>query len=258
MQGDQHRQHISGQFNAELDAMKNHLLEMGGQVEQQLDLALESLGRRDSGQAAAVIAADREINEMQLQIDEECSRILALRQPAASDLRLVLAVAKSTTDLERIGDEATKIARQAIKLSELRPTTGNATETRQIGRHVGTMLRDALDAFARLDVRRAIEVVIDDDAVDTAYDSAMRSLVALMMEDARNISGVLHEMWALRGLERVGDHATNIAEQVVYLVRGLDVRHMRAAELADLLDQEQQPGDERGAERSTPATERRT
>ena len=236
MQGDQHKQHISGQFNAELDAMKNHLLEMGGLVEQQLAQAVECLLRRDSGQAAAVIAADGEINDMQLRIDDECSRILALRQPAASDLRLVLAVAKATTDLERIGDEATKIARQAIKLSELPPSSGgNGTEIRQIGRHVGTMLRDALDSFARLDVRRAVEVVVDDDAVDTEYDAAMRSLVALMMTDARNISGVLHVMWALRGLERVGDHATNIAEQVVYLVRGLDVRHMKPAELGDLL-----------------------
>ncbi|MEO1078178.1 MAG: phosphate signaling complex protein PhoU [Pseudomonadota bacterium] len=239
MQGDQHKQHISGQFNAELDAMKNHLLEMGGLVEQQLVQAMDSLLRRDSGQAAAVIAGDREINDMQLRIDEECSRILALRQPAASDLRLVLAVAKSTTDLERIGDEATKIARQAIKLSELPPSASHATEIRQIGRHVGTMLRDALDSFARLDVRKAVEVVIDDDAVDTEYDAAMRSLVALMMEDARNISGVLHEMWALRGLERVGDHATNIAEQVVYLVRGQDVRHMKPAELQDLLQAEE-------------------
>ncbi len=238
MQGDQHRQHISGQFNDELDAMKQHLLEMGGLVEQQLSQAMDSLLRRDSGQAAAVIASDKEINRMQVQIDEECSRILALRQPAASDLRLVLAVAKSTTDLERIGDESTKIARQAIKLSELPPSPGNATELRQIGRHVAAMLRDALDSFARLDINRAIEVVIDDDAVDTEYDSAMRSLVALMMEDARNISGVLHEMWALRGLERVGDHATNIAEQVVYLGRGLDVRHMKPAELASLLDGE--------------------
>lgn len=238
MQGDQHKQHISGQFNAELDAMKNHLLEMGGLVEQQLSMAMEALLRRDSGQAAAVIATDRQINSMQLSIDEECSRILALRQPAASDLRLVLAVAKSTTDLERIGDEATKIARQAVRLSELAPSASNATELRQIGRHVATMLRDALDSFARLDLRRAIEVVIDDNAVDSEYDAAMRSLVALMMADARNINGVLHEMWALRGLERVGDHATNIAEQVVYLVRGRDVRHMKAAELTDLLGPE--------------------
>jgi phosphate transport system protein len=237
LQGDQHRQHISGQFNDELDAMKQHLLEMGGLVEQQLGQAVDALLRRDSGQAAAVIASDQEINRMQVQIDEECSRILALRQPAASDLRLVLAVAKSTTDLERIGDESTKVARQAIKLSELPPSPPrNATELRQIGRHVANMLHDALDSFARLDINRAIEVVIDDDAVDNEYDSAMRSLVALMMEDARNISGVLHEMWALRGLERVGDHATNIAEQVVYLARGLDVRHMKPAELASLLE----------------------
>ncbi|MEM9317004.1 MAG: PhoU domain-containing protein, partial [Pseudomonadota bacterium] len=128
---------------------------------------------------------------------------------------------------------------QDIKLSELPPSASNATEIRQIGRHVGTMLRDVLDSFARLDVRKAVEVVIDDYAVDTEYDSAMRSLVALMMEDARNISGVLHEMWALRGLERVGDHATNIAEQVVYLVRGEDVRHMKPAELQDLLRAEE-------------------
>ncbi len=238
MQGDQHKQHISGQFNAELDAMKQHLLEMGGLVEQQMGLTMDALLHRDSGQAAAVIASDKEINAMELQIDEECSRILALRQPAASDLRLVLAVAKSTTDLERIGDEATKIARQAIKLSELPPSTGNSTELRQIGRHVSQMLRDALDSFARLDVRKAIEVVVDDGSVDTEYDSAMRSLVTLMMEDARNISGVLHEMWALRGLERVGDHATNIAEQVIYLVRGMDVRHMKPAELQDLLSED--------------------
>ena len=226
MQGDQHRQHISGQFNAELETMKNHLLEMGGLVEQQLARAMEALLNRDSGLGEAVIAADRDINGMELQIDDECSRILARRQPAASDLRLVLAVAKSTTDLERIGDEATKIARQAIRLSELPPAAGSATELRLIGRHVASMLRDALDAFARLDVKRAIDVVVDDGAVDTEYDAAMRSLVTLMMADARNISGVLHVMWALRGLERVGDHATNIAEQVVYLVRGKDVRHM--------------------------------
>lgn len=231
MQGDQHKQHISGQFNAELDAMKNHLLEMGGLVEQQLTRAMEALLDRDSGAAGAVIATDSEINAMELQIDEECSRILARRQPAASDLRLVLAVAKSTIDLERIGDEATRIARQAIKLSELAPSPGNPAELRQIGRHVSAMLRDALDSFARLDVSRAIEVVVHDGVVDEQYDEAMQSLQLLMHQDSRNIGRVLHEMWALRGLERVGDHATNIAEQVVYLVRGIDIRHMQAEEL---------------------------
>lgn len=235
MQGDQHKQHISGQFNAELDAMKNHLLEMGGLVEQQLARALEAFLQRDSGAAAEVIAADRDINVMELRIDDECSRILARRQPAASDLRLVLAVAKSTTDLERIGDEATKVARQAVKLSELAPGAGSASELRPIGRHVAAMLRDALDSFARLDVSRAIAVVLDDGAVDVEYDRAMQSLVALMTQDSRNIRPVLQEMWALRGLERVGDHATNIAEQVIYLVRGMDVRHMQRSELQSLL-----------------------
>lgn len=236
MQGDQHRQHISGQFNAELDAMKNHLLEMGGLVEQQLGRAMQALLTRDSGEAQAVVIADRQINAMELQIDEECSRILARRQPAASDLRLVLAVAKCTTDLERIGDEATRIARQATKLSELPPSGASSRELRHIGRHVASMLRDSLDSFARLDVSRAIDVVVDDSEVDSEYDAAIRSLVTRMTSDPRSIHGVLHEMWALRGLERVGDHATNIAEQVVYLVRGVDVRHMKADELRALLD----------------------
>lgn len=235
MQGDQHKQHISGQFNAELDAMKNHLLEMGGLVEQQLSLAMSALIARDSGQAETVILTDREINAMELRIDEECSRILARRQPAASDLRLVLAVAKSTTDLERIGDEVTRIARQAMRLSELSVSRASSVEIRQIGQQVAAMLRDALDSFARLDVSKAIEVVIGDGAVDSQYDGAMNSLVALMKRDPAGISAVLHEMWTLRGLERVGDHATNIAEQVIYLVRGIDVRHMQPGDLRSLL-----------------------
>ena len=241
VQSEQYRQHISGQFNAELDAMKNHLLEMGGLVEEQLSRALQSLLSRDSGLAASVIAADEGINAMELKIDEECSRILARRQPAASDLRLVLAVAKATTDLERVGDEATKIARQAIRLSELPPSPSNYTELRHIGRHVATLLRQSLDAFARLDVDRAIDVVVDDGSVDAEYDSAMRSLVTFMVQDARNIGGVLHEMWALRGLERIGDHATNIAEQVIYLVRGLDVRHLEPNMLKAVVDDDKLP-----------------
>jgi phosphate transport system protein len=216
--------------------MKNHLLEMGGLVEQQLSRAMASLLSRDSGQAELVVRADRQINEMELQIDEECSRILARRQPAASDLRLVLAVAKSTTDLERIGDEATRIAKQATKLSELPPSTaGTSMELRQISNHVALMLRESLDSFARLDVSKAIDVVLDDGAVDLEYDVAMSAYVRLMKKDPNSISGVVHEMWALRGLERVGDHATNIAEQVIYLVLGRDVRHMKPGELQTLL-----------------------
>lgn len=231
VQRDTFSQHISGQFNAELEAVKNHLLEMGGRVESQVALAVEALLARDSGQAADVIAGDEEVNSMQVRIDEECSHILARRQPAASDLRLVIAVAKVTTDLERIGDEATKIARQAITLSEQAQSRSGSAEVRQIGRHVGLMLRSALDSFARQDEMTAVDVVVDDDTVDSEYASAMRSLVTFMMEDSHNIGPVLNEMWALRALERVGDHASNVAEQVIYLARGLDVRHMEPGEL---------------------------
>jgi phosphate transport system protein len=246
LQSDSHRQHISGQFNAELEAVRNHLLEMGGRVEAAVARAVETLLARDSGEAEAVIAADEEVNAMEVRIDEECSRILARRQPAASDLRLVIAVAKVTTDLERVGDEATKIARQAITLSEQAPARSGSPEVRRIGKHVGAMLRSALDAFARQDVAMAVNVVVDDEGVDSEYHSAMRSLVTFMMEDPRNIGPILNELWALRALERIGDHAANIAEQVIYLARGLDVRHMEPAELRAYMQEEAgqpSPGD---------------
>jgi phosphate transport system protein len=231
MERDSYRQHISGQFNAELEAVKNHLLEMGGRVESQVARAVDTFIARDSGEAEAVVAADAEVNAMEVRIDEECSRILARRQPAASDLRLIIAVAKVTTDLERVGDEAAKIARQAITLSEQTRAGLGSPEVRRIGKHVAAMLRQALDSFARLDVPLAVDVVVDDNNVDSEYASAMRCLVTYMMEDSRNIGPILNEMWALRALERIGDHASNIAEQVIYLARGLDVRHMEREEL---------------------------
>ena len=230
-QQDSYKQHISAQFNAELEAVKNHLLEMGGKVEQQIANAVEAMLTQDTGVAEQVVLGDREVNDMEKMIDDECSRILARRQPAASDLRLVLAVAKVTTDLERIGDEARKIARQAIRLAEQGQSPSNFVEIRHIGRHVAAMLRKALDAFARLDVEVAVEVVKEDSEVDGEYGNAMRSLVTYMMEDPRNISPVLDEIWALRALERVGDHAANISEHVIYLVQGLDVRHVELDEL---------------------------
>ena len=234
LQQDSHKQHISAQFNAELEAVKNHLLEMGGKVEQQVANAVASMLAMDTGIAEQVIEGDREVNDMEKMIDDECSRILARRQPAASDLRLVLAVTKVTTDLERVGDEARKIAKRTIKLSEQGQPRSNFVEIRQIGKHVSAMLRQALDAFARLDVEVAVEVVKEDSEVDGEYKHAMRSLVTFMMEDPRTISPVLEEMWALRSLERVGDHAANISEHVIYLVQGLDVRHV---ELDDLVAQ---------------------
>tara|TARA_A100001391_G_C5041838_1_gene271095 strand:+ start:543 stop:1268 length:726 start_codon:yes stop_codon:yes gene_type:complete len=237
---DSYKQHISAQFNAELESVKNHLLEMGGLVEQQIGKAVESLLNRDSGLAEEVIAGDEQVNELEINIDEECSRILARRQPAASDLRLVLAISKVTTDLERIGDEASKIARQAVKATEDgSANTSSFVEIRHIGNHVSDMLRRALDAFVRLDVDMAVQTVIADREVDSEYASAMRSLVTFMMEDPRTIGPVLGQMWSLRSLERVGDHASNIAEHVIYLVRGLDVRHVEPDDLVAQVEEHQ-------------------
>jgi len=233
-------QHISGQFDAELEAVKKNLMEMGGLVEQQISRAVDALLKRDSGEAAAIRKIEPSVNDMEVQIDEDCSRILARRQPAASDLRLVLAIIKITTDLERIGDEANKIAKQTIKLSEAHAIGDSSryVEIRHIGTHVTSMLRKVLDAFARLDVDAALEVMVDDQTVDSQYKQAMRSSVTFMMEDPRTIGGVLNEMWSLRSLERVGDHACNIAEQVVYLTSGQDVRHVDTQQLLEQFGQD--------------------
>jgi phosphate transport system protein len=226
-------QHISGQFNTELESLRNQLLAMGGQVEQQLTTALDALMKLDSGVAESIVRNDAEINQMEMTIDDECATIIARRQPTASDLRLVITIIKVNRDLERIGDEAAKVARQAVQLSEGGMSPSSFVEIRHIGALVGVLLRQSLDAFARLDVTKAIEVVRGDAEVDKEYGSAMRSLVTFMVEDPRNIGAILNEMWALRSLERIGDHACNIAEHVVYLVKGLDIRHGRLSELGE-------------------------
>ena len=234
---DSYKQHISEQFNEELEGVKSHMLEMGGIVEEQIAAAVSSLVATESGEAEVVIVRDNEVNAMEVAIEEECSRILARRQPAASDLRLVLAISKVITDLERIGDEAAKIARQGITLSEEGASPSGYVEMRHIGLHVTAMLRDALDAFARLDVGAAVKVAHEDKLVDQEYSNAMRSLLTYMMEDPRVIGSVLNEMWALRSLERIGDHAHNIAEHVIYLVRGLNVRHVEIDDLIATLEE---------------------
>lgn len=223
---DTHSQHISRQFNQELEELKTHLMTMGGLVENQVLEAVRALLEGDSRLAEKVRDRDRQVNDMQLKIDDECTRVLARRQPAASDLRLVLAVIRATADLERIGDEASKIARNALSLIESGTTVRGLVEVRHISEHVRKMLRDALTAFARFDTELALQVVREDEAVDDEYGSAMRSLVTFMMEDNRAIGPVLSVMWILRALERVGDHADNLAEYVIYLVKGLDIRHM--------------------------------
>jgi len=229
---DAHSHHISQQFNEELEQVKNHLLEMGGLVERQVGDAIKSLIEADSELAAKVQESDKRINQMELDIDEECTRIIARRQPAASDLRLVIATSKAVNDLERIGDESAKIARLAIQLCEEGESPRGYVEIRHIGDRVRRMTQEALTAFARLDVDNALTVAQEDKDVDMEYESAMRELVTFMMEDPRSIKRVMNVIWALRALERIGDHARNIAEDVIYLVKGKDVRHISLDEMA--------------------------
>ncbi len=221
-----HSHHISQQFNADLEEIKNNLLEMGGMVEKQLSDAIEAIITADSGLGALVREDDAAINAMEMQIDDECKRILARRQPAASDLRLVLSIIKAVNDLERIGDESAKIARLAIELTEQGESSKGYVEIRHIGEHVRRMVSMALDAFARYDIDAALAVAREDASVDMEYSSAMREMITYMIEDPRSITRVLNVVWALRALERVGDHAKNIAEHVIYLVKGTDVRHL--------------------------------
>lgn len=220
-----HSHHISQQFNLELEEIKSSLLEMGGLVEQQISKALQSVVSADSTLAEEVIEGDEEVNSLELAIDDACNRILAKRQPAASDLRLVLGIIKAVNDLERIGDEAAKIARLAVALSEQSDSSKGYVEIRHIGERVRKMVDMALDAFARYDVEAAVAVAREDENVDLEYGSAMREMITYMIEDPRSITRVLNIIWALRSLERVGDHAKNIAEHVVYMVVGEDVRH---------------------------------
>lgn len=224
-QAEGHSLHISQQFNVELEEVKGHMMEMGGVVEKQLADALEAVVTANSNLGLKVSKDDDEIDSLEMQIDEECSLIIARRQPAASDLRLVLAIVKTIRDLERIGDESSKIAKMAVKLSEEGEIPSLFVEFKNIGAKVQRMVSMSLNAFARFDADAALEITKADLEVDMEYHSAMRSMITHMMEDPRSITRVLNILWALRALERIGDHANNIAEHVVYLVKGKDVRH---------------------------------
>lgn len=223
--------HISKQYDHELLAIRNRVLTLGGLVEAQIESAVIALLESDIELAERVISDDYKVNSMEVAIDEECTQILALRQPAARDLRLVVAVIKTITDLERIGDEAKRIARIAVDLVDHFPKKNQLTDLQQLAQHARQMLRESLDAFARIDVDESLRVVQEDRQVDREYESIMRQQITYMMEDPRSIPVSLNIMWAARALERVGDRACNICEYVIYYAMGKNIRHISIDEV---------------------------
>lgn len=219
-------QHISHQFNKELEDIRNKVLTMGGLVEKQVTDGLAALMEADIDLANEVAEKDVEVNRLEVEIDEECTQVLARRQPAASDLRLIVTVIKVITDLERIGDEAEKLGRFSRDLSALSPEIPSyRKELRHLGELVKSMLHDSLDAFARLDVDAALQIAQRDADVNKEYENLERLLGTHLVEDPRQVSKLFKITWCARALERVGDHSVNICEYVVYLVKGRDIRH---------------------------------
>jgi phosphate transport system protein len=225
-------EHISKQFEADLDTTRTRVLQMGGLVETQILAAIEAYATGDAALIERVIENDRRVNGYEVAIDGACNHIVVKRQPAASDLRLIMAISKIVTDLERCGDEAEKIARMAKRIHE---HGGQHAQRFPAIRHAAQiavrMLRQALDAFARLDAVLAADVVKEDVAIDDEFRSILRQLITYMMEDPRTISPGLEIVWVAKAIERIGDHAKNMAEQVIYIVKGTDVRHTSFADI---------------------------
>jgi phosphate transport system protein len=219
-------EHIAKQFDLDLENIRSRVLQMGGRVEQQITKALEALAGGDLSLAEQVIDNDHMVNLDEVELDEACTQVIARRQPAASDLRTVMMVVKTITDLERIGDEAKKIAKKARAIH----SDGTPFVPRVPLQHAASlaleMLRKALDAFARMDLAAAAQVVRQDQQVDAEFKSIMRQLITFMMEDPRTISRSLDLLFIAKSIERIGDHAKNLSEYVVYMVKGRDVRHI--------------------------------
>jgi phosphate transport system protein len=226
-------QHISQKFNEELEQLRNQVMSMGGLVEQQCRNALDALINGDSALAESVATSDYKVNKIEVDIDAQCTDIIALRQPAASDLRMILTVIKTVTDLERIGDEAEKIGRFALSLANNHEPESYFSELYHLGDHAISMLNGALDAFTRMDVEAAINVASRDPDIDKEFEALNRMLITHMMEDPREVKNVLRLNWCARSLERIGDHASNICEYVIYLVKGNDVRHISLEQIRE-------------------------
>lgn len=231
-------EHISSHFNQELESVRTEVMRMGGLVEQQLREVLKALSSADASGLAAVIDGDGTINDLEIKIDDECQTIIARRQPAAGDLRFVLAVSRVIVDLERIGDELKKIALTAHELLiHNRITTTELYDTHRLAEMTMPMIRRALDAFARLDDMAIVDLREADRKLDTDYRNQARQLVTRMMEDPHSISTWLDVMMMNKAIERIGDHAKNVAEHVVYLTRGIDVRHTPLDEIKENLSE---------------------
>ena len=218
-------QHISRQFNEELEEVRSKVLLMGGIVEEQLANAVKALVSGKASLAREVIESDKRVNSLELEIDEECTRIVARRQPAATDLRLVMTVIKTINDLERIGDEAKRVARMSLEELDGVLSEQVREEFSHMGELVRDMLRKVLDAFARTDVNAAVQVVKADKKVDRRYKGIIKQLIEHMSTDPGAVPTVINILWAARSIERMGDRCQNVAEYVIYLALGMDVRH---------------------------------
>ncbi|MBT9491320.1 MAG: phosphate signaling complex protein PhoU [Paucibacter sp.] len=220
--------HLSTQFDAELSGISTRVLEMGGLVESQVAQAVLALTTFSGDMASVVLKQEELVNAMEVEIDRDLSSIIARRQPTARDLRLLIAISKTIANLERVGDEAARIARTVQRLinagvsSRLRLPMSDLSFEAELAT---ALLRKALDAFARLDVERAVEVLKQDDQIDKEFDGLMRKLITYMMEDPRTISSSIDLIFVAKAIERVGDHAKNLAEVIIYVVKGTDVRH---------------------------------
>jgi phosphate transport system protein len=223
------KKHIDKTYDAELDDLRHKLIQLGGKVESEIATSVRALTERDSALAEQVLSADREVNRLEIEVDDVCRRLLALRQPAASDLRLITTALKIVVDLERIGDLSVNIAERALDLNQSPPLPPVHDLTR-LAQLCQAQLRAALDAFVDGDATKAEAVIKADDLLDALYHKLFNDLLALMMEDPRNIRRANSLLFVAKHLERLGDHATNVAEMVVYMVRGTDVRHPNSRE----------------------------